>query len=279
MLIGYDLPIDWALAITSGTWVTPEAALQDRSPSERTRVQWPSGSQHTAVTVAITGARSRAFVPRLAALLGTTLPAGLRVEIRGKRATDAGFTYELGGNALTRRTVEFDDGSVGCIWAFADDLDPILAWQLLIYNDVDGVPGISASAYLDLGEIVVCPAVDVPHRPGRRFATVDASPSYRLLGGRTIRAGRTAYRVLTVRPMFDRITVARGRTLPGDMDWGRLQTKLSADPWTLVVLTPWDLDLAQYESIYGVASRVPSLDSIAGSLNQLAELVVEEEPA
>lgn len=182
MLIGYDRPaMTWSLsggdASVVGDWT-----LGNGQPRDVTRIQWDSGAQTTATVVYLTGSFAAASVVRVGAVLGIALDAGLKVTIKGKRPVDGGYTYDLGGNSQSQRTVRMADGSVGIWWVFDDGLDAVDSVQLAIYNDFDGVVGIDASAYVDLGEAWVSPAQDVPAEKGWRQGTQFDDYSQQSLG-------------------------------------------------------------------------------------------------
>ena len=67
MLIGYSQPaISGAVGITGGSWLTADggAALFDRRPSRKARLQWGAGAPSIAQYVAITATFATATPPR-----------------------------------------------------------------------------------------------------------------------------------------------------------------------------------------------------------------------
>lgn len=278
MLIGYNLPRDWTYGIASGAWLTDPAALHDRSPAQAVQFEWPTGAQTTATTVQVTGTRSAAVVPRLGALLGTTLPAGLRVTITGRRSGDAGYTYDLGGNSTTLRLSVLPDGTVGGVWVFADGLDPIVAWRITAYNDVSGATAIAAESERLLGEVVVCPALYVPHEDGLQETWTVPSILRRFRSAQTQLVPHVPFRVISLRGWPDEHVNARLGGLPGGMDWQRLLGALARDPYTLLV-PYWDTsDEIQRSAVFGVASGF-GIGGREGRYQQMDKLTVAEIPA
>lgn len=277
MLIGYSLPNDWTYGIVSGAWLTAPAALHDRSVAQGVQFEWPDGAQTTATSVQVTGTRTRAFVPRLAALLGTDLPAGLRVAIVGRRSGDAGYTYDLGGNSTTLRLSVLPDGSVGGVWVFDDGLDAIVAWRITLYNDVDGAVAISAEAEHVLGEVMVCPGLYVPHEDGLQEGWTDPSIQRRTPASQVQRVARTAFRSITLRGWPDEHANARLGGL-GGFDWQQLLAALARSPYTLLV-PYWDTsDEIQRSAIFGIASGF-GIGGREGRYQQMDKITVAEIPA
>jgi hypothetical protein len=255
MRLGYSIPNDWSFAIAGGDWLGTDAGdpafLQDRSPAARTFFTWPAGAQTTATTCAITGTRTTAFVPYLAALLNTSLPLGTLVTLIGKRPADAGYTYELGGNCLTSRVVDLPDGGRGIIWLPDAGLDPINAFQATAYNDVNSVAAIPAESVQSVGELIVMPAAEITHEAGPTESWPDRRVS-RTLGAQASVSGMSAYRVLTVRSALLTYAEVRGDAL-GGVDWQQIAGALARDPFVLAVLYPEDA-AAHRSAIFGTVS-------------------------
>lgn len=278
MLIGHSLPTDWTLSITGGAFLTDPDPLQDRKPLEAVQIEWPAGAQTTSTAVQIAGIRGQAFRPRLAALLGTSFRVGQRVEIIGQRSGDAGYTYGLGGNSMTQLLALLPDGSVGCGWVFADGLDPIVAWRITIYNDVGGAVVIEAEEECLAGEVVVCPALDIPHAMGLNESWVDPSPVRRTLAAQIDRVPRTPYRSMTIQPIRGTKAEARGAALVDGMDFQRLLALFARDPYTLCV--PYSDTPAEIQSsmIFGVVSGL-GIDGLPGRWTRMEKLTLSEVPA
>ena len=278
MLLGHSLPSNWTYGLSSGEFLTAPELLHDRAPAERVVLAWDDGAQSSATTVDLTATRSAAVVPRIGALLGSDLPVGLKIEVRGKRAEDAGFTYDLGGNALTQTLGRLPGGRVGCWWAFDADLDPIVAYQVRLYNDVGGSDVLTAEQELRIGQLIIAPAVNIPHQTGPLVSWVDPSPIRRTLGAQTQRVARRAYRELSLQGCLDHSDLAWGGGLPGGLDWQTVLDALAADPYTCLAPywdgVPGDL---QATALFGICSNL-GIEGLAGPYRVLERMTLSEVP-
>lgn len=122
MIIGYSTPITRpSTGITyTGPALTSLAGLKDGRPGALTVLEW-------AGTPAIRASWDAAIKPRVAALINTSLPVGIDVEVSLKQP---GGAYDYQSQSLT--IVEFPSGERGCIatWpAGLEDVDGI-EWEL-----------------------------------------------------------------------------------------------------------------------------------------------------
>lgn len=280
MLLGYDLPRDWTYGINNGEWLTPDVELlHDFEPAEQVRLAFAAGAQTIGTTTAITGQRVGALVPRVACILGLTVPIGLRVEIIGKRAADSSYTYDLGGNSQTQRVVEFADGTRGVWWLFDAGLDPIVGWQISLYNDVGGVVALDAEAQIEIGQIIVTAAADIPHELGWSYGYRSTSLRRRTLAAQLQHVSRTAYRQTRLKPVYDNEAAAHGAGLAGAEDWQRLLARFARRPFSVVVPRVLNTDHAQRLSAFGIVSNDPTIQQLVGPLWQMQEVIFEEIPA
>jgi hypothetical protein len=126
--------------------------LDNSAPQDVTRFQFCSGSQIITTKMTIQRTWSTPIVPRLGCMLGLTLPAGLKIEIKGKRVGDGSFAYNLGGNSLSEVVTELDDGSFATLWAFDAGLTAIIGNEISIYNNLAGSTVLTASQEFEIGE-------------------------------------------------------------------------------------------------------------------------------
>ena len=204
MHIGYSSPssITFSVTGTGASIVNDVAGLTDGLPDQATRFTFVSGTQTTSSAVKIQGTFSAATPIGGCGIFSTTLPAGTLIKIYGKRPADSGYTYNLGGNSQTQRVTTRDcDGKNVCIWQFADGLDAISAFEITIYNDVNGSASIAASSYFDIGEIFPAPRFYIDH---------DASPSDDLQPNAAGRSSKTLqpWPVLYAAGRVDKVTVS-----------------------------------------------------------------------
>lgn len=289
MLFGYDqvTAVAWGLSGGSGTaWLAPDgdAALVDGSPQRRARIRWRNdGSPSTAHTVSLQGAFEAAQSVRLAGLLSLrNIPAGTKVEVRGKRVEDAGYTYALGGNSLTQTVTRLPDGSLGCWWVFDADLDPLVGIEVRVYNDAGGTTVFTASSELDIGELAVFSAVEITVDNDWELALVDPSSRKRSRASQFDILPRPAYRRFTARytPAFRDQALAGG--LGNGLDWQRFEFALSGGR-AAAVIPRWavpgggvDAEAVQSTAIYGRASNFAARRHTRGDIYDGGVSIEEE---
>jgi len=172
---GYSIPKPSAFALVGSgandcAILTPWADMFNGRCQDATRFRWISGAQTTGSFIKLQFTLASPIVAGMVGLFGLRLldaagntfasSAALRVAFTGKRAGDPDFTYALGGNTATQRSVKRSDGSYAVIGICDLGLTPIVGWQLEIWNDQNGVPTLPAQALVDLGKPFVCPAFD-----------------------------------------------------------------------------------------------------------------------
>ena len=280
MLIAYSLPDDWTYTISTA-FLTPDVELlHDFAPAEKVRFSWDATDpQTTGNSVILSGTRATAFVPRGGCILGANLPAGLKVEIVGKRAADAGFSYALGGNSLTQKIVKFADGSNGLYWVFDDGLDPIVGYQITFYNDVAGAPSIAPAAAVDVGQITVAPMLNIPHELRWSWRRKTTSLTSRTLGAQVQFVPRTGYRTGKMKATIQGIAEARDGGLANGMDWEQFLARLAESPFSIVVPRWVDIADAQRTAAFGLVDELPGVAQAAGDFYEMADLTFEEIPA
>lgn len=267
--------VTWS--VLNGSMSGDSAQLTDRSPQSRTRMYWSAGTQTTASTVSLVADCD--VTPRVVALLGITLPPALKVELWGKRTADTGNTYNLGGNSQSQDTVTFDDGSVGIVWVLADALDQVEKLEFRFFNDVAGAAAIVASTVFEIGEVVIGNALALDINTGGRLGRENPSKTRRTRSSQIDRVARTGYRKLTVTPCVATQAETRGGALDSSTDWQQAIATLSTDPYVLAVVDASTNTDIQRTAIFGLATKLPDLESLAGTYYGPSELVIEEIPA
>ena len=122
MILGYSTPItkpSTGISYT-GPALTSLAGLKDGRPGSLTLLEW-------AGTPAIRASWDTAIVPRVAALINTSLPAGVDVAVSLKRPSES---YDYQTQNLT--IVNLPNGERGCIAVWPAGLDPCdgIEWAL-----------------------------------------------------------------------------------------------------------------------------------------------------
>lgn len=114
MILGYRTPI--TLPTTGITYTGPSltslSGLKDGRPGTLTLLEW-------AGTPAIRASWDSAIVPRVAAIINTSLPAGVDVAVGLKRPSEA-YDYAL----QSAQIVNLPNGERGCVVVFPAGLDP-----------------------------------------------------------------------------------------------------------------------------------------------------------
>lgn len=267
MLIAYSMPEITSVTLSGGsaTWLTADdgAACVDGKPARRARFQWrDEASPLPAHRVSITLAFALTQV-RVCALLGLVgVPEGTVVHVLGRDFDDAGTTYDFGGGGANVATVRrFADGTYGCWWVLPTTATTVREVEFRIYNDDTGATWADANSVVDVGEIVVMPAVDVKIDRGWTMAQVDPSVVGTTVGSQVSVIQRTPYRELEVTFSLAQESAVRLGGLANGMDWERLGAALAggrrccAIPrWeTLVGSGAVDGDKLHANAIYGVA--------------------------
>lgn len=159
----------------------------DSTPSVETDARWFSGSPSEVTVVSGISAASPStshYVdfhiswsnPRAVGLitaLELSCPAGVLCTVTGKRSGDADYTYALGGNAASQRTLALPGGRVRLSVFPAAGNDPLIGVRIRIYNDRNSTTWATSSTDLSVGELgawstVILPA-RIPHRRTRTY--------------------------------------------------------------------------------------------------------------
>ena len=264
--------------VSGGSLVTDAAALSDRSPASATRITWPTGTQTIATTCTVTAAFAEQPV-RCVALLGTNLPAGLKVELRGKRVGDSGYTYGLGAASLTQKLASRVEGGTGAVWVFPASNDALIGLEIRLYNDAGGSLALTASQAFDVGEIVISDGAGVVITNDWTLGGKATSRLDRTLGSQIAHVQRTGYRTLEATPILGNDADARSGGLDNGSDWQALAASLRSNPFVLAIARTDATGNIQTTSLYGVVTRIPDIQHKSGPYYQPSALTIEEIPA
>lgn len=271
MLISYSMPAVSTAALTGGTWLTSDgaAALWDGKPSRRARLQWSAGSALGGY-VEITLNFSASSFLRVFALLGSTLPAGVRIVF---------------GGAVEARTGYQPDTTAGAWGVAAADGTPVASCTVRIYNDRNGAPWAANGTIIDIGELWAGPAVEIGIRDGWDVQTIDPGEVTRTRGGQLNVARQSSYRSLAASFAGLSASAVRGEGMANGMDLERVTAALRGGARCAVVphyrsLTTRALDpqAIARSAIYGYAAQLPNASNITRGWFT-GQLVVEEIPA
>lgn len=278
MLYGYRRPsgITWTVAGTGADFAS-DVLLDDGQPSHVTAITWLSADPPAIGDyIDLRGSWATAIPPRVISILGLSCGAGVRVEIVGKRAADAGFTYALGGNSATQRTVAQADGRIDLIVVCAAGLDPIVGIQIRIYNDSGGGTWATAATDLIIGEVSVWAAVTLCGKPGWSDAMRDPSVRTRTLAGSMHVWAQQAYRVLTVQLQKGFLSPVREMGLENGQDWQTLRAATAGDSRAVLIVDTSDALAIHRTSLFGMPT-MQDIKNREGSKNHYdAALVIDE---
>jgi len=179
MLIARAMPAVTDIALTGGTWLTADTwkALIDGRPSRAARIQ-RSGPVTLAVEL------NDVIIPGVVALLGLNIPAGTTITAAGASAV----THTL------------PDGTT-CVWLRPKTFNTTPTNMITVAIDGAGL--------LDIGELAIMPALDLPIEPDWSVELIDPSESTRDRGSQLATASRVPYRRLTARLQAQGMTTMR----------------------------------------------------------------------
>ena len=241
MKIGLPMPAVTGITRTNCTFADAgsESALTDGQPANVCRLNVSGASP------ALELAFGAAFTPGVICLLGLTCAPGTIISA----TTGAGGA--LGGNSAAQPAVRLADGSVAC-W--------ILTSGAVATATVKVTVGVGAGV-VDIGELAVMRAVDIPNTPDWGYGRVDPSNSVRTRGGQVATSVRRTYRTLRVAPTAAALAQVRGGGLAGGLDWDDVLVALTGDARCAVIprwLTPAGaVDAAELHAtaLYGIARQ------------------------
>lgn len=248
MLIGYSMPAVNAVNLSAGSaWLTADngSALFDGKPARATRLARSSGSPTINVTLA------SAIVVRVVGLLGLNLSEGVVVSV--------------GATSATTRLLA--DGTVAC-WL----LLPVAAATAAV-----SVVITTAQATVQIGELVIMPAVEVPLGSDWSVERIDPSESILSVASQVGTNPRQPYRRLTANVSIDSAAAARGGGLANGMDWDRLGAALTQDKRCVAIPRTTDAAEVARTAIYGTG-RLGQIQHLGGDYYGTS-LMVAESPA
>lgn len=238
MLYAYRRPTApvWTVHGT-GASIASDVRLDNGQPSEPTAIGWLSeGAPSTADYVDLRVAWAAEMPIRVLTLLGLSCGPGVRVDVTGRRAADAGYTYALGGNAASQRTVEQPGGRVDHIVVADAGLDDLIGVQWRIYNDRNSSTWATAATDLLVGEAGPWQTVTLFGEAGWKRGRTDPSTRQRTIGGGLHVAARAAYRLLDIGLAPEWIEGVRQGGLDNGEDWETLEAAAGGDARAVVIV-------------------------------------------
>ena len=278
MYLGYSLPTDWTYAGTAVFTGTTAANLHGRDTSKKAIITWPTATQTTAINITIAGNRGAGFSPRVAGMIGLSLPVGTKITITGKLV--AGGTQALGGNSTGQRTALMPDGTVGIHWVFDAALPPCNGYTITVFNDVNGSATLTSGQTVTIEQIQFAPAVYMDHQVGWNSGRSNpASSITRTLGGQINSVRRPSWRRRSLVPLRLTGNQMRGNGLDNALDYETLLSIVCNDPFVWLIENGTTPALIQRSGMFGVVTNVPDVDNNAGGYYQPNAIDFEEIPA
>lgn len=278
MIVGHPQSASWAVSGGAAVDAVGDILLNDPRPDTLTAFSWASGAQNTSTTVTFTGTFSTAFVPRLVYLANTSLPTGLKVEVKWKRQADAGYTYAPTAYNNPATIVEGPRGERTLCVLLKPGADPVVGVQVILYNDVGGVSPVVAEAIHTIGALLTCSGTEVQLAGGAfSIDTIDPSTSGTSSTRRYYYTPQVTYRQMTA------------QLLTADQSvWFSVYDKLVAkidrgqfNVWVPRYVRPdgtFDSTILHGLSMIGVATKLPAKKHAALGLFDATAFTVDEAP-
>jgi hypothetical protein len=280
MIYGYARPrgITWTVAGT-GASIASDIRLDNGQPSEATAIQWLTAPSPALADYVDLRAEWAAASPiRVIPLVGLSCGAGVKVQVTGLRSGDDAFTYALGGNSATGRTVALPDGRVVLFVVCAAGLDPLIGIQVRIFNDRSGATWATATTDLRIGEAAPFSAVTLKGKPGWRRGRTDPSQRQRTRAGGLHVAPMDAWRILDVDIPPADVAAVRAGGLENGQDWETLEAATAGDARAICIVHP-DSDAEIHRTaIYGwpkfdTISHIPQSRGLYGTRLTVEEVI------
>lgn len=285
MLLGYSMPVVTAVALSGNAgsaWLTVDggAACYDGKPARKARLQWaadvvPDVGDYVQVDLTIA-----ATSLRICAVLGLTgVPVGTVVQVYGKRAGDAGATWDFGGqNAAT--VVQFPDGTAGAWFVLPAAAEAVTVVGFRIYNDAAAATWATAATAIDIGELVAMPAVDIPIDKGWAQQRMDPSMRSATRSSQPATSARTPFRVLSCAfsPSPSGEAPVRFGGLDNGMDWEAIAAAVAGDNRCAAIPRWADTARVQATAQYGICTGIGPTQHVTGPFWR-KEMTFQEVPA
>lgn len=236
MKLAYGMPAVSNVSLTGGAWLSSDngAALFDGKPGRASRIN-RTGALSVNITLA------SAIVPRVIALLGLNIPAGVTITCAGATAT----------------TRLLPDGSVAA-WLFPSG-SATASYVVSIAT---------AQSTVDIGEIAILQAIDVGISDGWQIDRIDASTHNRTRGGQVNTVPGATWRRFTGSLSARSVELVRKGGVDGT-DWETVSAALAGNQRGAVIpqhrdmLTGvFDAELAARTALYGYAIELPGATNV-----------------
>ena len=149
MIFSYNRPSDLIPALDgTAAWLSDDVglALVNGKPNVKSRASWITGTQTTSSETVVSGTWSTGLVPRVAALIGVSLPIGMVVTV------DFYENLSWGYSSVTTAVMEMDNGTNGIWVVLPTGLSAVTGVRFHLVNNVSGSTVMAAGDTFDMGE-------------------------------------------------------------------------------------------------------------------------------
>lgn len=258
MIYGYKRPTSsFTLSGGNSPVFETDIRLDNSQPSEQTVISGvsdnsPTTTDHLDITVDWAAPQGVGVV----ALLNLSCPAGVLVEVKGRRLGDGSYARDLGGNSETR-TVQIADGRVQAVIATTATETDYIGVRISIYNDANSVTWANEDTDLLIGEICVYATTNLCAKPARTRGRSNRSQKERASNGALHVYPRGDYRTESLSIMGTIGDAYKGE-LDGGVDFAKLQAMQDAYRYRAFVIprgandygTGPDYDLIQQKAMF-----------------------------
>jgi len=195
MIFSYNRPSDLIPALDgTAAWLSDDVglALVNGKPNVKSRASWITGTQTTSSETVVSGTWSTGLVPRVAALIGVSLPIGMVVTV------DFYENLSWGYSSVTTAVMEMDNGTNGIWVVLPTGLSAVTGVRFHLVNNVSGSTVMAAGDTFDMGEMWVGSSPTYQIIRTVQDNLVDPSVRHRTLGQQVYTTKRLPYRTLSL---------------------------------------------------------------------------------
>lgn len=266
MMFSYARPALTFTAPAGGAILTDQARLTNEKPRSKTQLRWTSGAQTTATTMTLQVEWTGAISPRVVAIMGASLPAGLPVAI--KVWNGAAFVTPAAPNNGT--IVQRPDGRAFAI-VLPDGITASTKAQLIMTNNIGGSTVLAGDDLFTLGEGWVAGGEELVVINDWQPTWEDSTKYQWSFDQQASKRAGKGRRVFTFTPkLMDEDDIFGSDTDPAALDLDMLLGNVLEGAPVLCIPRYTDTSgaysnrLAARTATFGVATQMPSFPHLAG---------------
>lgn len=258
-----------ALTITApagGAILTDPARLTNNRPRAVTQFTWPTGAQTTATTMTIRATWSGAISPGVAALLGTSLPAGLPVKVQAFNGSSYVDLAAPSSGTIFQRP---PDGKRLFSVVLPGGITATTGLQFVLTNNLAGSPVMTADQLFTIGELWLGEADEIATGAKWSIAYQDSTKNTWSFDQQPWTRKGVAQRVYQFTPAIMKQDAIYGTDSdPTAFDLDALYATLFNGQPVLCVpryeTDSYSARLTNRNTIFGLASQFPGYEHLAG---------------